>query len=162
MPSSLPRATRSSRSAISRREHGVQELGRGRLGGALRAAHALDLGGDQRRDEPQQRRVRRAFAPAQPQLADDRVGDAQLDALDAVRLAQQRALLGGRARGDGEHDARAVDQHEARVERPRGGAHDLRQAGAGRDRLGDRLERPQVRRRRRLVARVAGTSPDCR
>ena len=99
------------------------------------------------------------FAPTQAQLADDRVGDAQLDALDAFRLAQQRALLGGRARGDREHDARAVDQDEARVERARGGAHDLRQAGAGGDRFRDRLERPQVRRRRRLVARVRGHRP---
>ena len=124
----------------------MQELRRRRLGRALGTAHPLDLGRDEGGDEAQQRRIDSCpppFATAQPQLPDGRVGDAQLDPLDALGLAQQRPLLGRRARGHREHDARAVDQHEARVERPRGRAHDLRQAGAGRDRLGDRLERPR-------------------
>ena len=61
--------------------------------------------------------------------------------LDPGAVAQQRALVGGRARRDGEHRARAVEQHEAGVERARRGAHDLRQSGARLDGVGDRLER---------------------
>ena len=71
--------------------------------------------------------LRRA-ARAQPQLADVGVADAQLDRLDAVGVAEQRLLVGRRARGDGERLAAAVEHDDARVERARGGAHDRRQA----------------------------------
>ena len=59
-------------------QHGAQEAGLRGLGGALGRAHALDLGGDQRGDDAQQRGRRLAGAPAQPQPADGRVADAQL------------------------------------------------------------------------------------
>ena len=85
---------------------------------------------------------------AQPQPADDRVADAQLVRRDAGRVGHQRALVGGRAGGDREHGARAVDQHEGGVERARRGADDLRQPVAGLDRVGDRAERAEVERRR--------------
>ena len=62
----------------------------------------------------------------------------------------QRALVRGRARGDGEHGARAVDQHQRGVERPRRGANDLGQAEAGLDRVGDLRQRVEVVRRRRF------------
>ena len=44
----------------------------------------------------------------------------------------------------------AVDQHEARVERARGGADDLGQAGPRLDRRGDRVQRGEVEPARRL------------
>ena len=68
-------------------------------------ADALDLGGDERRDEPQDRRRGRGVgARPQPQLADRLVGDAQLDGLARPSaVAEQRPLVGRRARGDGEH-----------------------------------------------------------
>ena len=65
----------------------------------------------------------RAGSTARPPAAQRAAGpttssaDAQLDALDALGLAQQRTLLGRRARCDREHAARRVDQREARVER---------------------------------------------
>ena len=58
----------------------------------------------------------------------------------AVAAREQRALLGGRARGDREGRAPRVGHREARVERLRRRAHDLRQSGAGLDRLGDRVQ----------------------
>ena len=87
-------------------------------------------------------------AAAQPQPPDDRVADAQLVRRDAGRVGHQRALVGGRARRDREHGARAVDQHERGVERPAGRADDLGQPVAGLDRVGDRAERAEVQRRR--------------
>ena len=71
----------------------------------------------------------------------------------AARASRRRAASAisarssaGRARGDREHGARAVDQHERRVERARGGADDLGQAEAGLDRVRDRRERAEVER----------------
>ena len=128
------RATMSPRSVTSRRSSARRNAGLRRLRRALGRAQALDLGGDQRRDDPQQRVGRLAAAGAHAQAPDDRVADPQLVGLDAGAVGHQRALVGGRARGDGEHGARAVDQHERGVERARGGAHDLGQADAGLDR----------------------------
>ena len=54
------------------------ERGLGGLRRAVGRAQALDLGGDQRRDDAQERGRRLARAPAQPQPADDRVADPQL------------------------------------------------------------------------------------
>jgi hypothetical protein len=104
------------------------ELGDGPLGGPGGGAHALDLGGDERRDEPQHHRRGRVSvtAAAHPQLPDRLVGDAQLDDIDAVRVGQQRALVGRRPRGHGEHRARSVDQREARIERTGRRTDDLR------------------------------------
>ena len=87
---------------------------------------------------------------AHPQLADGAVGDPQLDHLDVGGVAHQRALVGRRARRDGEHLARAVDQHEARVERARCRADDLGQAGPALDGRGDRVQRGQVESARRF------------
>ena len=69
---------------------------------------------------------------------------------DAGGVGHQRPLVRGRARGDGEHAARAVDQDERGVERARRGAHDLGQPETALDRLGDGLEGAEVRRRRHL------------
>ena len=77
-----------------------------------------------------------------------------------ARVGHQRALVGGRARGDGQHGARAVDQDQGRVERARRGAHDLGQARARLDGVGDRLERAEIERRR--ARRVADMRPDSR
>ena len=95
-----------------------------------------------------------ARAPAQPQPADDRVADPQLVRRDAGGVGHQRPLVGRRARGDREHGARAVDQHERGVERARGGADDLGQPEPGLDRVGDRGERIEVDRRAPLLGRL--------
>ena len=127
-------------------QHGAQErLLRG-LGRALGRAHALDLGGDQRRDEAQQRRCGLAGAAAQAQPADDGVADPQLVRLDAGRVRHQRALVGRGARRDGEDGAGAVDQDERGVERAGGRADDLGQSVARLHRVGDRPERREVHR----------------
>ena len=63
---------------------------------------------------------------------------------DAVAAAEQRPLLGRRAGGDGQRRAPRVGHGQAGVECPGGGAHDLRQPGAGLDRLRDRVERLEV------------------
>ena len=133
------------------REQRGQERGLGRLGRAVGRAQALDLGGDHRRRDPQHRRRRAAAAGAQAQPADDRVADAQLVRLDALGVAHQRALVGGRARGDREHGARAVDQDERRVEGAGGGADDLGKPEAGLDRIRHRPERSEVGQRRLLA-----------
>jgi hypothetical protein len=65
-------------------QHGFEEGALGGLGGALGRAQALDLGGDQRGDDAQER-LRRLLAGAGPQAqaADRLVADAQLVRLDA-------------------------------------------------------------------------------
>ena len=93
-----------------------------------------------------------ACGPRSRTRPDRLVADPQLVGLDARGVGHQRALVGGRARGDGEHGARAVHHDERRVERAGGGADDLGEAEAGRDGGGDRLERAEVERRRRLGA----------
>jgi hypothetical protein len=60
----------------------------------------------------------------------------------------ERSSAGERAR-DGQDPGPCVDQHEAGVERPRGSAGDLRKAGSGLDRRGDRVERSEVEPTRR-------------
>ena len=102
------------------------------------------------------RRRALSLAAAHPQLADRGLGDLELDRRDVVGVAHQRALVGGRARGDGEHRRRAVDQDQAGVERAGGGAEDLGQAGAGLDRVGDRRERAEVGARARPRAAALG------
>ena len=136
VPSSLPRAIRSSRSSIRRVEHRALEARRGLLGGALGRAHALDLGGDQRRHEPQQRPVggrARGSASAAGRRSPRRPCSSIV--VDVVGVAHQRALVGRRARGDREHGRGAVDQDQARVERAR-----RRRAGS---RAGRRRPRPR-------------------
>ena len=88
---------------------------------------------------------------AQAQAADDRVTDPQLVRLHAVAVAHQQPLVGGRARGDREHGARAVDQDERRVESAGCGANDLGEPETGLHRLGHRIERAEVGRRRLLA-----------
>ena len=104
-------------------------------------ADALDLRGDQRGDEPQQRRRGLARAAAHAQPADGRVADAQLVGPDAARVGHQRAFVRGRARRDREHGAGAVDQDQRRVERSCGRTDHVGQASAGLDGVGDRSER---------------------
>ena len=53
------------------------------------------------------------------------VADPQLVRHDPGRVGHQRALVGGRARGDREHTARAIDEHQGGVQRASRGAHDL-------------------------------------
>ena len=91
------------------------------------------------------------------QRADALVGHAQVERLDPGPAGGQRALVGGRAGGDGEHGAGAVGEHEARVERARGGADHLRQPGARLDRVGDRVQR---RRSGPVSKRCAGMDMD--
>ncbi len=125
-----------------------QERGLGGLGGAVGRAQALDLAGDHRRRDPQDRRRRAAAARAHAQAADDRVAHAQLVRLDALGVAHQRALVGRRARGDREHGARAIDQHQRRVERTRSRPDDFREPEAGLHRVRHRTERAEVGQRR--------------
>jgi hypothetical protein len=136
-------------------EQRAQEAGLGLLGLALRRAEALHLGRDERQHHGEEAGRRRPAAQAHAQPSDDLAPDAQLLRVDTLAVGQQRALVGGRAGGDGEHRARVVEQDHRRLERPRRGADDLGQAGAGRDGLADRLERLQsgsgTRRRRRVT-----------
>jgi hypothetical protein len=125
------------------RQQRAQEVGRGRFGDPLGRPHALDLRGDHRRQQPAHRRARLDFR-ADVQHADDAVGHAQRDAVDPLAAGQQRALLGGRSRGDRERGAPGVGHREARLERLCRRAHDLGQAGPRLDRLGDRVERREV------------------
>jgi hypothetical protein len=106
-------------------QNGVQEAAARLLRCARRGADALDLRGHERRHEAHERGARLRTG-AHPQLADRHVGDPQLDRHDARGAVEQRALVGGRARGDGHHRAGAVEQHEAGFERTRGGADDIR------------------------------------
>jgi hypothetical protein len=108
-----------------------------------RASSDARSGGDERGDQPQQRGARLRTA-AHPQHADRLVGDAQLVRLHPGAAREHRALVGGRARRDGEHRARAVGEHQARVERPGGRPDDLRQAGPGLDGIRDGLESGEV------------------
>ena len=78
-----------------------------------------------------------------------------------ARVVQQRALVGRRARGDGQHGPGAVGQHQAGVERPRRRAHDLGQAGTRLDGVGDRVQRSEVEPGRRSLGR-AWTCTDSR
>ena len=132
-------------------QHGAQEPGLRGLGRPLGRAHALDLGRDQRRDHAQQRGPRLARAPAHPQPPDHGVPHPQLVRDDAGGVGHQRPLVGARARGHRQHGARAVDQHERGVERPRRGADHLGQAEPGLDGVADLGQRVEVVRRGRLA-----------
>jgi len=125
-----------------------QKRGLGGLGRAVGRAQALDLARDHRRRDPQHGDRRRAGARAQAQPADDRVAHAQLMRLDALGIAHQRALIGRRARGDREHGARSVDQHQGRVERAGCGPDDFRQPQTGLHRVRHRTQRAEVRQGR--------------
>ena len=92
-------------------------------------------------------------ATAHAQRAHRGVGHAQLDRVDPGRVVEQRALVGRRARGDGQHCPGAVGQHEAGIQRPRRRADDLGQAGARLDGVGDRVQRSEVEPGRRSVGR---------
>ena len=128
-------------------EHRAQERLLSGFGRPLGRAQALDLRGDQGGDEPQQRGRRLAGAAAQAQPTDDRVTDPELVRAHARHVGHQGALVGRGARRDGQHRAGAVDQDERGVERARGRAHDLGEAAAGLDRVGDRSERIEIERR---------------
>ena len=64
--------------------------------------------------------------------------------LDVLGIVYRASARPPRARGDGEHGTRGVDQNEARVEGPRRGSHDLGQAVARLHRGADGPERPEV------------------
>ena len=125
-----------------------QEGGLRGLGGAVGRAQALDLAGDHRRRDPQDRRGGAAAARAQAQAADDRVAHAQLVRLHALGVAHQRALVRRRARGDREHGARAIDQHQRRIERTRRRPDDFGEPETGLHRVRHRTERAEVGQRR--------------
>ncbi len=127
-------------------ERQAQEVCGGALRGDVRGAHALHLRGDHRDEQPPHERARLGSG-AHVQRSDDRVGDPQRHARHAVAAREQRALVGAGARGDGDRGARGVGHREARVERARGGAHDLGQARPGLDRLGDGIEPDELRHR---------------
>src|SRR6185437_14521098 len=109
--------------------------GGGGLGGDLGGAHALDLGGDHRDEQAAHDRTGLG-AGAHVQGTDDRVGDPQGQAGDALGAGEQRALVGAGAGGDGDRGAGGVGDGKARVEGARGGAHYLGQARSGLDGLG--------------------------
>ena len=79
-------------------QHGSQECGRRLLRGPLGRAHALDLGGDQRRHQAAASTDRAPLASAHPQLPDGRVGDLELDrrTSSASRISE-RSSAGERA-----------------------------------------------------------------
>jgi hypothetical protein len=84
-------------------EYRPQEARRGLLGGTRRRADTLDLGRDQRRHQAQQRAIGALAAGPHAQLTDDGVGDLQIDRRHILGITHERALIRGRARGDGEH-----------------------------------------------------------
>ena len=156
VPSSLPRATRSSRSSISRASTARWKLVGGLLGGALGGADALDLGGDQRRHQPQQRPVGvRSRVRIRSWPTGDSATRSSIVVTSSASRISERSSAGERA-ATASTAGRAVDQDEAGVQRPRGRAQDLRQPGAGLDGIGDRGERPQVRGARSAALRAVG------
>ena len=135
-------------------QHGSDEHRGGLLRRQFGCAHPLDLRGDQRAHEAQEAGVRRPPRP-HPQPADLDVGDAQLDRRDALGVAEQRTLVGRRARGDRQRLAAAIEHDHARVEHPRRGAHDGGQPRPGLHRRGDLVEGREVHcaRARRVAIR---------
>ena len=137
-------------------EDGALKRDRRLLGGALGRSHALHLGGDQCRHETQERTVDRTVGGPHPQPAHGRLGDLQLDRRHVLGIAHERPLVRRGARRHRQHGRRPVDQDQARVERPCGGAEDRRQPGAAFDRIGDRRERSKVGRGARRTAHARG------
>jgi hypothetical protein len=90
---------------------------------------------------------------AQPQRADLLVGDAQLERGDARRADLQRRLVGGRPGRHRQDGAAAVGQDQARLDRARRRAHDLREAGARLHGVGDGLQRAEIEPGRRVLGR---------
>ena len=123
----------------------------GLRGRALRRAHPLDLGGDQRGHEAQQRGagVRARPHPKRRRPARRR------RAARACRRPRRRPAASARRPASGPATAStvpaAVEQHEARVERARRRADDLGEAGAGRDGVRDGVERAEVESGRRSL-----------
>ncbi len=126
------------------REDRAEEVRGSRFRDALGSPHALDLRGDHRQQQPLHRGARLGLG-AHVQGADGRVGDAQRHAVDAVAATQQGPLLGRRAGGHRERRPPRVGHGEARLQGPGGGADHLGQPRARLDRLGDRVERVEVR-----------------
>jgi hypothetical protein len=125
-------------------ERRALEADRGLFGGPLGCADAIDLGGHESRHEPEQCRLGRALARPHAQLTDRRFRDPQLDCLDALAGAHQRALISGRSGCDRQHGTGTIDQHQARVERARCGAQDLWQSGACFNSISDRREGAEI------------------
>ena len=142
----------SPRSVTLRWKQRGQERGLRGLGRAVGRAQALDLGGDHRRRDPQHRRRRRRRRAARRRRRPTTASPTRSSCVSTpVGVAHQRALVGGRARGDREHGARAVDQDERRVEGTGGGADDLGEPEAGLHRVRHRPERAEVGQRRLLA-----------
>jgi len=120
-----------------------QEARDGLLARALGPSRALDLEGDHRADHPQQRLCGRLAARPVTQLADDGVGDLQLEHVRAVRAGEDVPLVVRRRAGHRKHAARRVDDRHAGVQRASGRARDLRQPGPRfdcRGHVGERVE----------------------
>ncbi len=109
----------------------------------LRRARALQLQGEQGGHHAGDCRLRWLGRPI-AQLADGAVGDPQLDPSNRLAPGEQLALLVGRGAGNRQNGAGAVDQSDAGVQDPCRGPGDGRQAGAGFDRIGERVEHPWI------------------
>ena len=128
-------------SVSSRRSRPCRKDVGGLVGGALGRADAIHLGGDERARRGDRTPASGAAARERACAgADQLVGHAQLEHLDAGDLVRQRCLIGRRPGGDGEHGAGRVEQRQAGVEGARGRAHHLGQAGARLHRGADVLE----------------------
>ena len=159
---SMPTLGRARRDRVARRAAGgraprpaksLVACSRGALGGA----HALDLGGDQRGDQPQQRRAR-ARRPAR-----GRAGAACPTGSSATRSS---SVLDARPRRPAATPRRRATGRRRRARSPRGrqgrgsrraaarrGAHDLGEAGARLDGVGDGVQRAEIEPGRRILGR---------
>jgi hypothetical protein len=98
------------------REGDAQEVGGRVLGGQVRGAHALDLGGDHRHEQPAHQRAG-VGARTHVQSSHDRVGHTQRQARDVLAAGKQRALVGAGARGYRDCRAGRVGYRKTCVER---------------------------------------------
>ena len=152
-PSSAPRATMSPRSVTSRRMTAARKRGLGGLRRAVGRAQALDLGGDQRGDDAQERGRRLAGPAAQPQPADHRVADPQLVHGHPGRVGHQRPLVGSWSAR--RRPARSSSGRSARARR-RGRARRHGRPPAARGRTRPHRRWPRASRGRPPRGRVLG------
>ena len=133
-------------------QHGAQEVRLRGLGRPLGRAQALDLGGDQRGDDPQQRGRRLAAERPRRRSRPTTASPTRSSCVTtpAASVISDRSSA-PRARGDREHVARAVDQDKGGVQRAGRGAHHLGESEAALHGLRDGLEGAEVRRRRHLA-----------
>ena len=146
VPSSLPRAIRSSRSSICAAQDGALESW---SPPPRRRARARARARPRRRSAcVTSRSTAPSGVPSRVRIRSWPTGDSATRSstvvTSSVSRISERSSAGERA-ATASTAAGAVDQDQARVERAGGGAQDLRQAGAGLDGVGDRGERPEIR-----------------